>query len=307
MNVSVVVPTLSAAATLPRLLQAIASQSRRPDEVLIVDSSSADNTAQIARAAGCRVVVIPRSEFNHGRTRNQAAQWARGRFIAFMTQDAIPADENFLASLVAPLEDGCAAAYARQIAAEKATPLEKFHRAFNYPQRPYRRRQSDLPGLGIKTFFFSNAASVVERKAFEAVGGFPNDVILNEDMLLCAKLLRAGHTVAYAAEARVLHSHHYSIPSQFRRYFDIGVSIAQSNGLLNGVRASGDGTRFLAAQLKYLADNRHWSWVPYCLAEATGKLLAFQLGKRERLLPRRLKARMSLQAYYWARHAPRGG
>ena len=61
------------------------------DEILIVDSGSSDRTVELARAAGARVVAIPPEDFNHGRTRNLAAELATGDVLCFLTQDATPA------------------------------------------------------------------------------------------------------------------------------------------------------------------------------------------------------------------------
>lgn len=300
-KVSLIIPTLQAGALLPRLIASIRAQSRPPDEMLIVDSSSEDDGARAADQAGCFVTVIPRRDFNHGGTRNEAVRRAKGKFIVFLTQDVLPADREFLANLLRPLAEGCAAAYARQIPHPHAPPPEKFLRSFNYPPTPARRSIRDVETLGIRAFFFSNAASAVLREPFEALGGFPENVILNEDMMLCAKLLRAGFTVAYASDACVHHSHSYRISQQFRRYFDIGASMNQSNGLLDDARARGEGGRFLTGQLRYLATSGNWLWVPHCLLEAAAKATAFNLGKRERILPHTLKAKLSLQPAFWQR------
>lgn len=300
-KVSLVVPTLQAGTLLPTLIASIRAQSQPPEEILVVDSSSEDDSARIAREAGCRVSVIPRRSFNHGGTRNEAARRAKGNLIVFLTQDVVPADCDFLANLVKPLTEGSAAAYARQIPHVHAPPLENFLRSFNYPPEPARRTIRDVETLGIRAYFFSNAASAVLREQFEEVGGFPENVILNEDMMLCAKLLRAGFTVAYAADARVHHSHRYNILQQSKRYFDIGASIPQSNGLLDHARAHGEGRRFLIGQLRYLVTTRDWFRIPHCLFEAAAKATAFYLGKRERILPNTIKAKLSLQPAFWQR------
>lgn len=57
MNLSVVIPTLNAAATLPATLEALGTAA---DEVLVMDGGSEDATASVARAGGARVLSAPR-------------------------------------------------------------------------------------------------------------------------------------------------------------------------------------------------------------------------------------------------------
>lgn len=300
MEVSVVIPTLNASRCLPGLLEVLKTQSEQPLEIIVIDSSSTDDTAVIARRAGCAVELISRAEFDHGGSRNRAASLARGELLVFMTQDAVPANERFLEELARPIRDGrAAAAYARQIPYPDAFPPEAFARAFNYPPVSSLRSQNDIPRLGLRAFFFSNVASVVSRTAFEAVGRFPERTVMNEDMLLCAKLLRAGHTVAYRAEAVVWHSHNYRLEQQFRRNFDIGAFVSQSGAALAETRAEGAGVKFALAQIGHLASSGAWAWIPRTTLELGLKFVAYQLGKRERLLSLTLKRRLSMHPHYW--------
>jgi len=104
-TVSVVVPVKDGARYLGEVLEAVGSQRIEADvEVLVVDSGSRDDSVRIARDRGARVIEIAPSSFGHGRTRNMAAAEAHGDRIAFLTQDATPADDGWLARLVEPLD-----------------------------------------------------------------------------------------------------------------------------------------------------------------------------------------------------------
>lgn len=299
-SISVIIPTWQAALYLPTLIPQLHSQTLAPSEIIIIDSSSPDGTAALARDLGCKVEVIPQNDFNHGDTRNRAARLASGDVLVFMTQDALPVDNQFLAELTRPLlEKRAAAAYARQIAADDASPLEKFNRAFNYAPISHQKTNADLPRMGIKTYFFSDTASAVRRDDFWSVGGYPAEVIVNEDMILCARLLQAGHTIAYQAAAQVYHSHASSLSKLFQRYFDIGVFMRQSQDVLVGAKSGGEGLRFALAQLRYLVEQRQWGWIPRSLVESPLKLVAFHVGKRSRYLPIWLNRRLSGQKAFW--------
>lgn len=53
-------------------------------------------------------------------------------------------------------------------------------------------------------------------------------------MIYAAGAVQAGWKIAYAAGARVYHSHNYSCREQFRRNFDNGVSQAQHADIFQG-------------------------------------------------------------------------
>lgn len=301
-TISVIIPVRNAGRPLAALIRSLRSQTLQPQEILIVDSSSQDGTADLARKAGCDVEVIPHAQFGHGRTRNRAAGRTKGEILVFMSQDAMPADDRFLDVLTEPLRDGrAAAAYARQVAPADADPPEVFLRQANYGDSSHVCTAGDVKTMGIRALMLSNAASAVRRNAFEAVGGFADDVIMNEDMLLCADLLASGRSVAYQAEAVVAHGHCYSLKDSFGRYFDIGVFTRRAGARLAGARAGGAGVRFAVGQLCYLVHIGAWRWVPRTLVELAGKFAAFHLGRAEQYLPVGLKRRLSLHSQYWPR------
>ncbi|PJF43332.1 MAG: glycosyl transferase family 2 [Phototrophicales bacterium] len=299
-TVSVIIPTYCASRYLEPLIHALRTQTCPPDEIIIIDSSSSDGTAEQARALGCQVMIIPKHEFNHGGTRNRAAKAAKGDILVFMTQDALPTDEHFISRLIQPIVEGVAsAAYARQTTPEDANPLEAFARQFNYPLQSHTKSRADIRRLGVKAYFFSDAASAIRRDIFWAVGGFADWVVVNEDMILCARLLQADHVIAYVAEAAVFHAHNYTLAQTFRRYFDIGVFMHQSREILIGAKSGGEGMRFARQQFQHLWQQRKYGAATRSILESGLKWVAFQIGKRSEYLPRRLNRYLSAQKAYW--------
>jgi rhamnosyltransferase len=299
-TVSVVIPTWMMGVGLTKLVERLRKQTMPPLEIIVIDSSSPDTTAQIAQELGCRVEVIAKQDFNHGGTRNRGARLAQGEILVFMTQDALPVNEGFLEALLKPLILGeAAAAYARQLPYPDASPLEVFARSFNYPARSHVQTLDDLPKKGFKAFFYSDVASAIRRETFWAAGGYPEWVIMDEDVYLCATLLRAGQTVAYCAEALVWHSHNYTLKQQFSRLFDAGVFVQQAGAMLEGARVGGEGLRFVLSQLSYLARSGNWTWVPRGLLEAVVKYVAFQLGRHHVYLPRNINRALSMNKAFW--------
>ena len=86
--------------------------------------------------------------------------------------------------------------------------------------------------LGSKRFSVQMSAAY-RRDLFEELGGFESPVIFNEDMFFAANAIEHGYGVAYAAEAKVVHSHNYTMRRQFHRNFDLAVSQKQHPEILN--------------------------------------------------------------------------
>jgi rhamnosyltransferase len=281
MRLSVIIPTLNAEHLIGKLLSSLKRQSSGPLELIVIDSSSDDDTVAVAAGFGARTLTVKRESFSHGGTRNMAAEEAKGDTLVFMTQDAMPADESLLVRLASPMSDpSVAAAFARQIPYSGASLPEKFARSFNYPATSSIKGMEDVAAYGIKTFFFSNVCSAIKKNIFFKVGMFPTTVKLNEDMLISGRLMLAGYKVAYAADAVVYHSHHLSLYRQFRRYYDIGASIRHSPWLSSHTRAEGEGRRFLKEQIRFMAERGAYKLLPYVFLDSLIKYIGFQAGLR---------------------------
>ncbi len=179
MEISVIIPTLNAGKNISNLILALQNQSLIPKEIIIIDSSSTDNTVKIAKEHRCYAISIEKTSFDHGATRNLGAKLASGEILIFMTQDAIPVNNRLFENLIAPLnnnEELNVASFARQTPFQNANPIEKLARLFNYPDTLLVKSKDDLAVLGTKTFFFSNVCSAIKKQAFKrwAVSGKNN-------------------------------------------------------------------------------------------------------------------------------------
>ena len=117
MRTSLIIPTRNASSHLARLLPALKMQTLQPDEMLVVDSASSDDTVARFREFGARVEVIDARDFNHGGTRRWASEQVGGDALIVMTQDAIPANPETFANLIAELQQDPlnGVAYGRQL------------------------------------------------------------------------------------------------------------------------------------------------------------------------------------------------
>ncbi len=221
--VTVAIPVREGGALLGEVLAGVrAQQLDRPVELVVADSGSVDGSAANARSFGARIIKVER--FSHGGTRNLLMERSSGTHVAFLTQDAIPADEHWLARLLSGFElaDDVALAFGPYHAragapAAVARELESWFGSLSPDGAPRLDRDARALGPGAATFF-TDANGAVARWAWQRVPF--RTVPYAEDQALAIDMLRAGYAKAFVPEAAVVHSHEYPAIAQFRRSFD---------------------------------------------------------------------------------------
>lgn len=232
---TVFIPTYNGAPLVDDVIHAIRNQVfDKQYEILIIDSGSSDDTLRIIEWHAeddrrVRIHKIPNSEFQHGRTRNLAAQMAKGKYVAFLTQDAAPSSNRWLEFLLEPfaLSEQVKGVFGKQIPRLEADTTTR------------REVTTVFDSLGPDhSIMIHRSATRNEDRSVEPFIGFYSDVnsaapkefLLNEipyeevnyaeDQLFGCAVLEANHCKAYAPLAAVWHSNHYSIPDYFGRKVD---------------------------------------------------------------------------------------
>ena len=211
-TIDVIIPTYHPGREFEQLIERLYKQDCPINKIIIMNTEDALwNKEWDEKYPFLEVHHIPKAEFDHGGTRKKAAGLSEADIMVFMTQDALPADRHLLRNLTAALYDDeqTGAAYARQLPNADCSFVERYTRSFNYPEISSVRTRADLPQYGIKTYFCSNVCAAYKKDIFEKLGGFVDRTIFNEDMIYAGNLIQAGYKIAYAAEARVIHSHNY--------------------------------------------------------------------------------------------------
>jgi rhamnosyltransferase len=306
LKTAVIIPTYNASRYWVRLHLALQEQGIANDQVLIVDSSSTDNTRELVRQAGYRLKVIPQETFRHGTTRQAAADmmpWAET--LIYLTQDALPDGETSFVELLSAFENPrVGATYGRQLPRAEAGGIERHARLFNYPAKSGLRTFESREQLGIRAAFCSNSFAAYRHSALDEVGGFPADTIVAEDSFVAARMLMAKWEIAYNAETAVIHSHPLTMGQEFSRYFDTGVQHERQEWFINTFGgASGEGLSFVISQFRYLFETSPLS-IPVAALRNLTKWMGYQLGRRERSIPLWLKERLSSQPDFWRPRKP---
>ncbi|HWF34885.1 MAG TPA: glycosyltransferase family A protein, partial [Solirubrobacteraceae bacterium] len=184
-TVTVAIPVRDGGAVLARTLGAVRAQRLEGDgelELLVCDSGSRDGSVALARRYGAEVIEIAPEHFSHGGTRQLLMERSAGAHVAFLTQDAVPADERWLARLLAGFEvaGDVGLVFGPYRPRADASPmvareLADWFRSFSPGGAPRVDRLSpserDIPAralLGARGFF-TDANGCVARSAWESV------------------------------------------------------------------------------------------------------------------------------------------
>lgn len=192
--ISVVIPLYNGGRFIEEALRSVFSQTRKADEVIVVDDGSTDDGPSIVQRLAKEFPIHLVSQANAGQSaaRNAGVELAKGDLIAFLDQDDIWY-RNHLEELSKPFleersielawsysdldeidENGC-----------MVTRNTLVHHRQSHPKR-------DLNTCLSRDMFILPSASLVSRRAFRQVGGFDERLSGYEDDDLFLRLFRAG-------------------------------------------------------------------------------------------------------------------
>ena len=298
----VIIPVYHPGSEFETLLDRLEKQDYPINKILIMNTEEEYwNRDWETRHPIVEVHHLTKSEFDHGGTRKKAAEISQAEILVFMTQDAIPCDRHLLRNLVTALtkDDNIGAAYGRQLPKKDCGFVERYTRSFNYPETSSVKTAEDLQVYGIKTFFCSNVCAAYRKEIYDKLGGFVERTIFNEDMIYAGNLIKAGYGIAYAADAKILHSHNYSCMEQFHRNFDLGVSQAEHPEIFQSVPSEGEGIRLVKKTFSYLLKTGRVWLIPGFIMQSAFKYAGYRAGKNYQKLSLDMRIRCSMNPSYW--------
>ena len=218
-EVSLVIPVRDEAASIEKLLASIAAQTRKPDELVIVDGGSKDGTLKIlheARVNNPKLRVIEASKASPGLGRNIGIANARHEWIA-LTDAGIRLDPQWLARLV---EIAQSQPELKIICGNFEPETDSFFK--ECASIAYVSPKTQTTGGSVRGPFI--ASSLMKREAWYSVGGFP-DLRASEDLIFFDEIERQGHKMGWAPEAMV----HWEIRATLWRTIRRFVSFSSAN------------------------------------------------------------------------------
>jgi rhamnosyltransferase len=294
MDVSIILPTKNGGKTIENCLNAVQTQkTSKTFEIIAIDSGSSDNTVEILKKHNCKIIEISPLEFTHGYSRNLGAENANGSVLIFMNQDAIPQNDSWMEELISEIDNTNVATFSRQIPYANTPIVEKVFLSHVYPDKSRTIGKEVLSKRDLSnSILFSTVSSAIKRDIVLQFK-FANDIIMAEDQELAVRLIRAGYTIKYVSESKVFHSHSYSVPTVFKRYFDVGWglnSISDLEGL--------DPSKIICDEMKLLKESllvsmKNPAECLFALFYTIAKSMGFALGTKADSLPESLRKFLS--------------
>jgi glycosyltransferase involved in cell wall biosynthesis len=211
MNVSVIVTVKDEGEAMRPLLESLLDQTRRPDEIVVCDGGSGDNTVEIIeeyrRWLPLHVIEAPGSNISQGRNRAIAA--AAGPLIA-VTDAGVILSPVWLEELLRPLEEGEAAVVSGWFEADPYTDFEVIMGATVLPE--WREIDPDA-------FLPSSRSVAFHKEAWQAVGGYPEWLDFSEDLVFDLALRRKYGPFPFARWAVAYFRPRGSLRAFARQYF----------------------------------------------------------------------------------------
>lgn len=217
-------------------------------DALVYDSESTDNSAEIIRKfekkhKNLTFVPYEKAKYSHGRTRQEAAEESKGEIMVYLSQDAVPANENWLSEMVAPFEisDKIVAVLGKQKPRHYCFPAMKYDINSVFDEQGvadavtiWSRNSPDLKGKYTKESFYSDVCSAAPRNFLVEKIGY-RDVKYSEDYEYGKDVLDAGYLKAYNSKAIVEHSNDVLLREYKKRIFDESFNVRKNSGVTNPI------------------------------------------------------------------------
>ncbi len=222
-TVSIVIPVKDRADDLRNCLVSLAALDYPQEklEVIVVDDGSTDDTPDVARKLGARLVPSGAVGGGPAVARNKGASVASGEILAFIDSDCTASNKWLMELLPAFTEEKVAAVGGWVDGMHHESALDRYEAVMSSLNLG---RREMTGGAGGDTFYLPSCNLLIRKEAFAAAGGFRAELHVGEDVDLTWRLRDGGWKIAYLPVGTVFHAHRSRLWPFMKRRFDYGTS-----------------------------------------------------------------------------------
>ncbi len=280
MNIEIICPLYNAREYIDDLHLSLMKQKKvNISQISYVLTESSDDTETYLKDHQLNYMKIKKKDFSHSLVREKSAFKSEADIICFITQDVVIEDDLWLYHLTKDIIGGqVVATYSRQLT--KYNNIEKYTREYNYPNYDLIKSKKDIKKCGLRTFFFSDAASAIKREIFVELGGYDQKKLpTNEDMYFAYKLIMNDQKIKYCADSIVYHSHQFTLKELYERYRLTGMFFKE-NSYLNHFGTNQSGGGLAKYILKRILQDRRVDLLFRYPFDMAARLVGMKVGKR---------------------------
>ena len=236
MTADLIIPAYKPDKTFLEAVDAMASQTVSFNKIIVVNTEQkyfdrlVYSNKFLDEHKSLDVRHISKREFDCGKTCNFGAKISQADCFIVMSQNVVPDSPEVAAKLIGALENDpkCAVAYARQTVAEGSPEMDKYVKRYFFPEDSAVLTSKDIDSIKNGSLRGMNGCAAYRRDAFNAIGGFSNHIICDEDVAYASKALNAGYKVAYVSDAVVVDHTRLSDKEHMKKAFDFGVCVLKN-------------------------------------------------------------------------------
>lgn len=209
MKCSIVIRSYNEEKHIEKLLTGVLEQTEKRFEIILVDSGSTDATLQIASRFPVNILHIDPNEFTFGRSLNLGCNVAKGEYLVILSAHVYPTYQDWLEKLLDPFKDpNVGLVYGKQ-RGNSATKFSE-HQVFAawFPEESVNRQEHP----------FCNNANAAIRRSLWLQHHYDETLSGLEDVEWASWAMSEGHSIAYSAEAEIVHVHEETYSMIYNRY-----------------------------------------------------------------------------------------
>jgi rhamnosyltransferase len=218
MSVSIVIRVFNEEKHIGRLLFGIAQQTYSNPEIILVDSGSTDKTVDIAAHYPVKIIHIQPEEFTFGRSLNMGVAAATGDLVIITSAHCYPVYPDWIEQLIQPFNDAnVGLAYGRQ----------KGGKTNYYSEHQFFRKYFPENSVSQQSHPYAHNANAAIRRELWLRQPYNENLTGLEDLAWSSWMMEEGYSIAYVAEAEVIHSHQETYSQVQNRYRREAIAMKQ--------------------------------------------------------------------------------